>query len=224
MKKLSIYAMKNRIFHTKLTSLKVLGCLLLLGIPASASAATLYKWVDENGEVRYSDRMPANQAKLEHQTLNPQGVVISTKAAAKTEEEIKAIKEAKKELQAKQEVERQNKEAQGRLDRVLLLTFSSEKEMSRVKNDRIDVLDSVIRLIYKSIAATEERLFRFQSIAEKQYISQGKEVPGGLAQNIEESTRKLKNREKQLSLKLGEKFKIEAQYEVDVARFRLLNN
>ena len=224
MKKLSIYAMKNRIFHTKLTSLKVLGCLLLLGIPASASAATLYKWVDENGEVRYSDRMPANQAKQEQQTLNQQGVVISTKAAAKTEEEIKAIKEAKKELQAKQEVERQNKEAQGRLDRVLLLTFSSEKEMSRVKNDRIDVLDSVIRLIYKSIAATEERLFRFQSIAEKQYISQGKEVPGGLAQNIEESTRKLKNREKQLSLKLGEKFKIEAQYEVDVARFRLLNN
>ena len=150
--------------------------------------------------------------------------MISTKEAAKTEEEIKEFKEAKKELQAKQEVERQNKEAQGRLDRVLLLTFSSEKEMSRVKNDRIDVLDSVIRLIYKSIAATEERSFRFQSIAEKQYISQGKEVPGGLAQNIEESTRKLQNREKQLSLKLGEKFKIEAQYEVDVARFRLLNN
>ena len=187
--------MKHRISHTNLTSSKVLVCLVLLGISVTASAGTLYKWIDENGEVRYSDRMPANQVKREHQTLNSQGIVITTKSAAKTEEEIIAFKEAKKELQAKQEVERQNKEAQGRLDRVLLLTLSSEAEMSRVKNDRIDVLDSVIRLIYKSIAATEERLIRFQGLAEQQYISQGKEVPGGLAQNIEESTRKLKNRE-----------------------------
>ena len=168
--------------------------------------------------------MPASQVKREHQTLNSQGIVLTTRAAAKTENEIKAIKEAKKELQAKQQVERQNKEAQGRLDRVLLLTFSSENEMKRVKDDRIDVLDSVIRLIYKSIATTEDRLIRLNNTAEQQYISQGKEVPGGLAQNIEEATRKLQNREKQLSLKLGEKFKIEAQYEVDVARFRLLNN
>lgn len=212
------------IINTNLTFSKVLLCLLLLGISATASAAKLYKWIDENGQVRYSDRMPPSQIKREHQTLNAQGIVVTTTAAAKTEEEIKTAKEAKKELQAKQEVARLNKEAQGRLDRVLLLTFSSEKEMKRVKNDRIDVLDSVIRLIYKSIATTEERLIRFKGIAEQQYIIKEKEVPGGLAQNIEETTRKLINREKQLSLKLGEKFKIEAQYEVDIARFRLLNN
>lgn len=216
--------MRLRGIYTNLTSIKVLTCLILLGISSIASAGKLYKWIDENGEVRYSDRMPASEVKRKHQTLNAQGIVIATKEAARTEEEIKVGKEAAKELQAKQEVERQNKEAQGRVDKVLLLTFSSEKEMSRVKNDRIDVLDSVIRLIYKSIATTEERLSRFQKTAQEQYISKNKEVPGGLAQNIEESTRKLENREKQLSLKLGEKFKIEAQHEVDVARFRLLND
>lgn len=216
--------MRLRGIYTNLTSIKVLTCLILLGISSIASAGKLYKWTDENGEVRYSDRIPASEIKRKHQTLNAQGMVIATKEAARTEEEIKAGKEAAKELQAKQEVERQNKEAQGRVDKVLLLTFSSEKEMSRVKNDRIEVLDSVIRLIYKSIAATEERLNRFQKTAQEQYISKNKEVPGGLAQNIEESTRKLENREKQLSLKLGEKYKIEAQHEVDVARFRLLND
>ncbi len=216
--------MRLRGIYTNLTSIKVLTCLILLGMSSIASAGKLYKWIDENGEVRYSDRMPVSEVKRKHQTLNAQGIVIATKEAARTEEEIKVGKEAAKELQAKQEVERQNKEAQGRVDKVLLLTFSSEKEMSRVKNDRIDVLDSVIRLIYKSIATTEERLSRFQKTAQEQYISKNKEVPGGLAQNIEESTRKLENREKQLSLKLGEKFKIEAQHEVDVARFRLLND
>jgi len=216
--------MIKRVSHTNLTFPRVLTCLILLGISINVSAGKLYKWIDENGDVRYSDRIPPNQVKREHQTLNAQGIVIATKQAAKTEDELKAIKEAARELQAKQEVERQNKEAQGKVDRVLLLTFSSEKEMKRVKNDRIEVLDSVIRLIYKSIATTEERLNRFEDIAEQQYISQEKEVPGGLAQNIEESSRKLKNREKQLSLKLGEKYKIEAQYEIDVARFRLLSS
>ena len=216
--------MRLRGIYTNLTFRKVLICLILLGISSTASAAKLYKWIDENGQVRYSDRMPASEVKRKHQTLNAQGIVIATKEAAKTDEEIKAGKEAAKELQAKQEVERQNKEAQGRVDKVLLLTFSSEKEMRRVKNDRIEVLDSVIRLIYKSIATTEERLSRFQKTAQELYISKNKDVPGGLAQNIEESSRKLENREKQLSLKLGEKYKIEAQHEVDVARFRLLHD
>jgi hypothetical protein len=216
--------MNHRLIDTILTFPGVLVCLILLGISATASAGTLYKWVDENGEVRYSDRVPVSQVKRELQILNAQGIVVNTKAAAKTDEEIKASKEAEKELQAKRDVIRQNKETQGRLDRVLFLTFSSEKEMSRVKNDRIEVLDSVIRLIYKSLATTEERLLRFENLAVKQYTSKGEEIPGGLAQNIEESTRKINNREKQLSLKLGEKFKIEAQFEIDIARFRLLKN
>jgi len=216
--------MNHRLIDTNLTFPGVLVCLILLGISATASAGTLYKWVDENGEVRYSDRVPVNQVKRELKILNAQGIVINTKAAAKTAEEIKAGKEAERESQAKRDIIRQNKETQGRLDRVLFLTFSSEKEMSRVKNNRIEVLDSVIRLIYKSLATTEERLLRFENLAEKQYTSKGEEIPGGLAQNIEESTRKINNRERQLALKLGEKFKIDAQFEIDIARFRLLKN
>lgn len=35
--------------------------LILLGCPAFASAMTLYKWVDEEGEVHYSARPPSNR-------------------------------------------------------------------------------------------------------------------------------------------------------------------
>lgn len=216
--------MNHHYAHPDLTYPRVLLCLVLLGICTTASAAVLYKWVDENGEIRYSDRMPANQAKLEHQTLNSQGMVVNTKKAAKTEEEIQALKNAEKVLQAKLEIEKIEKEAQGKLDRVLLLTFSSEEELNRVKDDRIEVLDAVIRLIYKSIATTQDRLLRLEEDAERLYTSKGREVPGGLAQNIEESARKIDNREKQLQLKLEEKYKIQGQFEIDVARFRLLHS
>jgi hypothetical protein len=168
--------------------------------------------------------MPPSQAKLEHQTLNSQGMVVSTKKAAKTAEEIKALKDAEKALQAKQEVEKEEKEAQGKLDRVLLLTFSSEKELGRARDDRIEVLDSVIRLIYKSIATAQDRLSRLEGEAKRIYTSKGREVPGGLAQNIEESVRKIDNREKQLQVKLEEKYKIQGQFDIDIARFRLLHS
>jgi len=210
--------------HPDLTFPRVLLCLVLLGICTTASAATLYKWVDENGEIRYSDRMPASQARLEHQTLNSQGMVVTTKKAAKTEEEIQALKDAEKILQTKQEIEKIQKEAQGKLDRVLLLTFSSEYELNRAKDGRVEVLDAVIRLIYKSIATAHDRLLRLEGDAKRQYTSQGREVPGGLAQNIEESVRKIDNREKQLQVKLEEKYKIQKQFEIDVARFRLLHS
>jgi len=150
--------------------------------------------------------------------------VVSTRKAAKTEEEIKALKDAEESLQAKQENERIKKEAQGKLDRVLLLTFSSEDELSRVRDNRLEVLDSVIRLIYKSIATTQDRLLRLEGDAERKYTSKGLDVPGGLAQNIEESIRKINNREKQLQLKLEEKYKIQGQFEIDIARFRLLHS
>ena len=210
--------------HSDLTFPRVLLCLVLLGICTTASAAKLYKWVDENGEIRYSDRMPASQSRREHQTLNSQGMVVTTKKAAKTEEEIQALKDAEKVLQTKQEIEKIEKEAQGKLDRVLLLTFSSEDELNRVKDGRIEVLDAVIRLIYKSIANAQDRLLRLEGDAKQQYTSKGRDVPGGLAQNIEESARKIDNREKQLQVKLEEKYKIQKQFEIDVARFRLLHS
>jgi hypothetical protein len=216
--------MNHHVAHSNLTFPRVLLCLVLLGICTTASAAKLYKWVDDNGNIRYSDRMPPSQAKREHQTLNSQGMVVSTKKAAKTEEEIKALKDAEKALQAKQKVEKREKDAQGKLDRVLLLTFSSEKEMGRARDDRIEVLDSVIRLIYKSIATAQDRLLRLEGDAKRIYTSKGREVPGGLAQNIEESVRKIDNREKQLQVKLEEKYKIQGQFDIDIARFRLLHS
>ncbi len=197
---------------------------ILFSVCTSAPAATLYKWVDENGEVRYSDQLPPDQIKQKHQTLNNQGVVIDTREAAKTEEQLATEAEAKKALEAQQAKEKRLKEIQDKQDRVLLLTFSSEKEMSAVHDNRIDVIESVIRLINKSIAATEARLIKLEDSADLVYLSKGKEVPGGLAQNIEHFTRKVANRKEQLRLKKLEKQNLNEQFNSDLARYRLLKS
>ena len=194
----------------------------LFALSNQTGAGALYKWVDENGQIRYSDRLPANQVKKKHQQLNSQGVVLSTKEAAKSDEELAAEAEARRKQEEQAAKEAELKEAQYKKDQVLLLTFSSEEEIGLARDDRLDVLESVIKLINKSIAGTEQQLQKLQTSADEIYLSQGKEVPGGLAQKIEHFTGKLESRYAQLELKMAEKDKINEQYALDLARFREL--
>jgi hypothetical protein len=211
--------------HTepRLTLLPVLLlALILFAFSKQASAGALYKWVDENGQIRYSDRLPPNQVKKKHQQLNSQGVILSTKEAAKSDEELAAAAEAKRKLEEEQAAEAKIREAQFKLDQVLLLTFSTEEELTLARDDRLEVLESVIQLINKSIDSTQQQLDQLQTSADEIYLSKGKEVPGGLAQKIEHFTRKVENRSGQLEAKMAERSKINNQYRVDLARFREL--
>ena len=87
-------------FRNHLPSLLAAAVICALISPAGAGA--LYKWVDENGNVRYSDKIPANQAKQGHSQLNSQGVVINTQEKAKTEAELAAQAKARREREARE--------------------------------------------------------------------------------------------------------------------------
>ena len=51
--------------------------LIIGGMTTDASAKKkLYKWVDDNGQVHYSDKVPPKQIKKEHQELSGHGVVL----------------------------------------------------------------------------------------------------------------------------------------------------
>ncbi len=203
----------------------IIACLVtsaMLCLSLQLQAGALYKWIDDKGLIRYSDRLPPDQASRQHQQLNTQGMVISTREAAKSKETLAAEAEAKQKEDRILAEEASVKQAQDRLDRVLLLTFSSEEELNLVKDNRLEVLESVINLINKSITASREKLARLQTHADKTYTAQGKEIPGGLAQNIEHLSRKIENRDQQLQLKQVEKDKIDSQYEIDLARYRFL--
>jgi hypothetical protein len=149
-------------------------------------------------------------------------MVLSTREAAKSDEELAAEAAAKLKAEKEAAIQAKIKEAQDKKDRVLLLTFSNENELGLTRNDRIEVLESVINLINKSIVSTLQTLQELQISADENYTSQDKEVPGGLAQKIEHFTRKIENRSAQLELKVLEKNKINEQYDRDLSRYREL--
>lgn len=209
---------------TRTNALPVTLALLLCAFAFEAQAATLYKWVDEDGQVRYSDRLPPSQVKKKHQQLNKQGVVVTTTDDARSEEDIAAELEKQKALEKERAEQARLKQIQDQKDQVLLLTFSSEQELALARDDRLAVLDSVIGLIEKSITTTQGKLDELMESADQIYLSQGREVPGGLAQKIEHFTRKIENRQAQLQLKLDEKAKINEKFDSDLARYRLLKS
>lgn len=213
----------SKLVNTKPTVISLLlMTALLCMLPEGTRAGALYKWIDEDGNIRYSDRLPPSQNKRKHQQLNSHGVILSTKEAAKTAEELAAEAEAKLLLDQEQAVADREKKLQDEKDRVLLMTFSSAEELGLARQNRLEVIDSVIQLITKSVLATQKTLDILEGSAAENFTALGKEVPGGLAQKIEHFTRKLENRNLQLGLKILEKEKINQQYEDDVARFREL--
>jgi len=197
----------------------------LLWAPGSQSiAATLYKWVDEDGAVHYGNRLPPTQSRKGHQLLNSHGLVLTTKEAAKTSNELAEEMEIQRQLEEQQAEEARLKRIQDSKDRVLLLTFSSEEELEHARDNRIEVINSVIRLIEGSIESTQSKLDKLIQYAETNYTSQEKVIPGGLAQKIEHFDRKVASRTAQLEAKTMEREKIRQKYEFDLERFRLLKS
>jgi len=197
---------------------------LLCAVSSASMAGALYKWVDENGAVRYSDQLPPQQSRKKHQQLNSQGMVLTTREAAKSQEEMAIDAESKRLIEEQQREEARLKSIQDKKDRVLLLTFSTEEELEHARDSRMEVIDSVIRLISSSIDTTQTKLDQLTKRAEDAYISQSKQVPGGLAQKIEHFQRKIESRNAQIALKADEKEKIRQRYERDLERFRLLKS
>ena len=194
---------------------------ILYAVSGPLASAGLYKWVDDDGNVRYSDRLPPQQTKRTHSMLNAQGVVVSTREG-RTDEELAAEAEAKRIREQKEAEEARLREIQLQKDQVLLMTFSSVEELEHAHANRLEVLDSVINLIQGNIEHTLVKLSELQERANTYYLANGKEVPGGLAQKIEHFERKVQTRSRQLELKLAEKAKISAKFDDDLARYQQL--
>jgi len=186
------------------------------------AAATLYKWVDEDGQIRYSDRLPAEQTRKRHQQLNRPGVIVTTTEAAPTAEELAAEAEAKRKADAEASETARLKAIQDKKDQVLLMTFSNEEEIVEAQQERMDVIQSVISLLRKNIKNEEQKLAKLEQQAQTKYLDQNKTVPGGLAQNIEYFQEKILGIQQQLALKLEERERVKKQYVEDLLRYREL--
>jgi hypothetical protein len=184
---------------------------------AGVQAGKLYKWVDENGQVRYGDAIPAKYAKKSNETLNKEGIVVDHKAAAKTRAQI-AEEERLKKAKAEEERIRREKAYQ---DRILLDTFTNEDEMVMTRDGKIEAIEAVIRITNGRTEKLKQRLAESQRAAANMERA-GKPVSDNIKKAIADSREQIEQNRRYVANRQAEQQKIRSKFEADIKRFREL--
>lgn len=197
-----------------------IGYSLLLPVLLASShahAERLFKWVDEKGNIHYSDRVPPQHSKHERREYDPRGKQVRVYERAKTPEEkaeaarLAAIEEEKKREAAKQAVH----------DRSLLATYSSEDDMLMARDGKLASVDALIQLTRSRIESTETRLREYAAEA-AEFERSGKPVPNALQDQIKTARELITENREFVRQKEIERVGISAQFDADIARYREL--
>ena len=195
--------------------------LLLLGT-ASAQAQALYRWVDEHGVVHYGDHVPPQYATSDRDVLNDQGVKVGYEEGVVTAEEqaeldrLQAIKDAQE--QARLEAQRR--------DQILLDTYLSVTEIESLRDRRLELLESQIKVTEQYLNNLRKRLLTLQQEAShyKPYSDSpdAPEIPENLALDISRTVASIGLYEKTLDGTRDEQEVLKAAFAKDIERFNEL--
>ena len=121
----------------------VVACALSGALGATTGHAQLYKWVDENGRVQYSDSIPPGSTDRARKELRSDGTVKqSTERAATAEEKRLAALKATEDAKLKQaQDERERK------DKALLTTYPTLLDYDRVRDRALGSIAAEIRVL-----------------------------------------------------------------------------
>lgn len=198
----------------KIRPILVLVVIALLGA-GTAQAQKLYRWVDEDGNVHYSDKVPPEQKDLARDELNKEGLVVERVERAMTPEE-KAAKKAAEE--ALREANRAREE-QRRKDAVLLESYASEEDIMRTRDQKLQAIERTINITDATVDSQERALADLIKRA-GDVERAGQEVSAALRTSIESTQQQIASQKAFKSRKEAERKEIEEQAEYDLKRYR----
>jgi hypothetical protein len=199
-----------------------LPCLVLLPVLLSggeALAERIYKWVDENGEIQYGDRVPPQYAARERSVINDQGQTVKVYAAAKTPEE-----KAEAQAHARQQAEEKRlAEQQAVRDHSLLSTYSSEEDMLMARDSKVASMDTLIQLTHSRLESMQKRIDELTNDA-ADFERSGKKLPEGLVNQMKNTREQIRQNEEFAKNKEREKEQIAQKFDEDIKRYRELTS
>lgn len=203
--------------------------LLLCGLLAGgALAAEVYRWVDENGEVHYSESLPPNHQDKGHDVLNRQGMVVDQDQKLTPEPPPEKPKE-----EEPQELPRDasglprpkqlysDVELQQRMDNFLMLRYESEQEILDAMEVEIRQLGYDRRLIEGSYASAADAYRGHIRVAADRQRA-GMEVEPATVKEISTLRNSLAKNAKSLEGLRQREDDIRAEFDKQLQRYRYL--
>ena len=176
-----------------------------------------YKWTDAEGNLHYSDALPAEAGRYGYDIVNPQGVVIKHVDRAKTAEERAA---AKAEL-ARAQAAKESAEARARNDKQMLAAYPTEDDLKRAQRQQADMMEQNLTSAHISLQSQEKSLAELLGHA-AEYDTNDKPVPTALAKRIAETRKLLEDQRAYISRKEKERDDTIAHFDDELAHYRSL--
>lgn len=181
--------------------------------------STVYKWVDENGELHYGQSLPPEYKDLAHEKLNNSGTVVDRTDRTLTPEERKALRDQEaitRRLQAEQD-------ARDKKDRLLLAAYRSEEDILQVMSGELEVLEEQKEVIGASVRDQRKSLRDLVAQA-ADFERIGQPIPVEVTTPISSIQQVIVRQRNQLN-RLEEQLTFSrANYEEDLARYRELSS
>jgi len=149
------------------------GAAAALALATSAWAAGMYKWVDDQGVVHYSDKAPPDVPAKGESVLDTQGREVKKIDPPLTPAQLKA----KADEDERQRVLTKAKDDQARKDRALMQSYSTEDEIDIAKARAVSTIESQIK---SAQAYSSDLMSRQQSIAKQKAKYGGNPIPAEL--------------------------------------------
>ena len=189
-----------------------LAALVLL---ASTAQATTYKWVDDQGVVHYTDKMPPEAINKGSVELSKQGVPIKKTEPALTPEQ-RRVKEAEEE---RARLAAKAREEVARKDRALLQSYTTEDEIDLSKKRALGTIDAQMQSAQAYVATLTKRRDDIQG---RVAALNGKPPPPGLEREVVSVNEELEKQADLIATKRKEITVVTARYDADKQRWREL--
>lgn len=191
--------------------------LLLSLLSAPVLAQKLYRWVDAEGKVHYTDTLPPEAVDQARDEINSSGVTVNRVERALTEEEraAKRIADAEAERQANLKAE------QDKMDAALMGSYATEADLARAYRERFDLLDQSLEAARVGIRSQEKSLE--DQLAHAASLERGgKPVPATVQSSIAAARKQVEDQREYLRRRETELQNLQAEYDRILQRYRLL--
>lgn len=202
-----------------ITSLQIQTALFCALVMASSQlSAQVYRWVNERGEIIYSDTMPPTDAKSGHEVLDQKGLEIRRVEPQKTPLQIRI---ERLEAQKNRALEQQRRLERTR-DTALIVTFANVQQIDKLRDERVGLIESAIRVTQTKITKLESKLFGAQN-KKQTYLTKNRVIPTQLEDNIAEYQHQHANLVSQIQHNQLRRERTLAQFAQDRVRYLELN-
>lgn len=211
----------------RVAALLVLG--LLAATPAPADAGRLFRYRDERGVVHIDTTLPPGQAQGRYEVLDQRTLrVLRVVEAPPTPTELQARAKQHQETMLAEaaarkafEDKRAEETERSLRDRMLMQTYASEADLTRMRDAKLENLDLILRATENTIGHLKRNLQRSdQLIAE--HKAAGRQPPAALVQARAQTAADLADQEKAALRTRAEQEQMRARFRDDLDRYRRL--